>query len=70
MYFYRQEEPPPASLPQKLSPVNLAYLQEVSRLRNLNNYGACLSVRKKWLYELNGYEEFECFSRRSIGRRA
>lgn len=31
-------------------------------LKNPINYGGCLSVRKKWLKEINGYEQHQVFS--------
>ena len=62
MYFYRLEEPKPLVPPRKLKPIDPGYLKKVCRLTNPVNYGGCLTVRKKWLLEVNGYEQFECFA--------
>ena len=32
-------------------------LEKKCKLKNPLNYGGCLSVRKKWLLEINGYEQ-------------
>jgi cellulose synthase/poly-beta-1,6-N-acetylglucosamine synthase-like glycosyltransferase len=37
-------------------------LEQKCILINPQNYGGCLSVRKKWLMEINGYEQHEFFS--------
>lgn len=40
---------------------DLDHLRRVCRLTNLANYGSCLTVRKKWLDTINGYEQHETF---------
>jgi glycosyltransferase involved in cell wall biosynthesis len=62
MYFFRPEEPEPDILPSRLSPIDMESLQKASILRNPSNYGGCLTVRKKWLMRVNGYEQFPCFA--------
>ena len=37
-------------------------LEDKCILKNPRNYGGCLSVRKKWLIEINGYEQHRFFS--------
>ena len=37
-------------------------LEKKCILKNPKNYGGCLSVRKKWLMEINGYEQHLFFS--------
>ena len=36
-------------------------LEKDFQLNNPVNYGGCLTIRKKWLLELNGYEQHESF---------
>jgi hypothetical protein len=57
MYFYRYNEFEKDHLPE----VNIEHLQKVCVLTNPSNYGGCLSVRKKWLLEINGYEQHPTF---------
>lgn len=47
---------------QALKSYELEYLRSVCRFVNLNNYGACLTVRKKWLLKINGYEQDPLFA--------
>lgn len=37
-------------------------LKAKCKLKNPENYGGCLSVRKKWLMKINGYEQHEIMS--------
>ena len=57
MYFFRKEEPESSHT----SDVSLDRLREVCRFSNPSNYGGCLSVRKSWLLEINGYEQHPVF---------
>ncbi|MCK4373745.1 MAG: glycosyltransferase family 2 protein, partial [Candidatus Brocadiae bacterium] len=53
LYFYRMDEPETAWP----VPRSIEELKKVGRIRFAENYGGCLAVRKKWLEEINGYEE-------------
>lgn len=57
MYLFRYNEP------EKLSGQGsgLEHLRKVSLLTNPYNYGGCLTIRKKWLVAINGYEEHQVF---------
>ena len=57
MYIFRSDEP------KRESPLCLSYdhLRDSCVLHNTNNYGGCLTVRKKWLIKINGYEQHEVF---------
>jgi hypothetical protein len=57
MYLFRYEEPEGAHQAQ----VTLEYLRQVGYLRSPSNFGACLTVRKKWLFKINGYEQHPVF---------
>jgi len=57
MYFYRYNEFEKDHLPE----VNIEHLRKKCILTNPSNYGGCLSVRKKWLVEINGYEQHPIF---------
>ena len=46
----------------ELKSVEWAELEDKCILKNPINYGGCLSVRKKWLIEINGYEQHRFFS--------
>ena len=54
MYMKRLDEPKESHDPKKS--YNLAYLEKSCLFTNPVNYGGCLSVRKKWLLKINGYE--------------
>lgn len=58
LYCYRYEEPREAYQ----ATANLEHLRNVCQLHYPSNYGACLTVRKKWLVEINGYEQHPVFS--------
>ena len=53
LYFYRVDEP------QAERPVErtIEAIRAVGSIQFAENYGGCMSVRKKWLEAVNGYEE-------------
>lgn len=55
MYVFRMDEPKRTS---SLC-LDFDYLKKVCMLTNPENYGGCLTVRKKWLLKINGYEQHE-----------
>jgi len=57
MYVFRYDEP------LRKQPANLSWkeLETVCALTNPANYGGCLTVRKKWMLAVNGYEQHEIF---------
>lgn len=57
-YAYRYDEPNKGALNDH----TIEHLDKVCIYKNLLNYGACMSVRKRWLEEINGYEEHEIFA--------
>jgi hypothetical protein len=57
LYFYRKEE----DEEDHRKGITLDYQKKVCRFKNPSNYGGCLSVRKKWLLEINGYEQHPVF---------
>jgi GT2 family glycosyltransferase len=58
IYLYRYNEPKD----QHIEPVTLDHLKSVCKLTNPTNFGGCLTVRKKWLLHINGYEQHSIFS--------
>ncbi len=58
MYFLRLDQPEE----KRTDNVSLSYLQNTCIIRVATNYGACLTVRKKWLLEINGYEQHRAFA--------
>ncbi len=60
MYFRRWDES--REIHDKKASYKLQYLRKNCRHTNPGNYGGCLTVRKKWLLEINGYEEDHAFS--------
>lgn len=58
LYSYRYNEPEPDAL----QGFEIEELEKKCICSNPRNYGGCLSVRKKWLEEVNGYEMHEVFS--------
>ena len=58
MYLQRWDEPQS----KHTGEVTIKHLKQVCCLRNPTNYGGCLTVRKKWLMEVNGYEEDPIFN--------
>ncbi len=57
MYVHRRNEP----REQHVAEVTLEHLGPVARVTNPENYGGCLTVRKKWLLAINGYEQHWVF---------
>jgi hypothetical protein len=53
VYPYRYDEVKKG----ELKSVDFDELEKKCLLKNPMNYGGCLSVRKKWLLEINGYEQ-------------
>lgn len=45
----------------RLSNLDFKQLKEKCVITNPINYGGCLTVRKKWLIEINGYDHHEIF---------
>lgn len=59
MYIFRLDEP---AKPENSSfNLDLNNLKMNCELTNPSNYGGCLTVRKKWLLEINGYELDDVF---------
>lgn len=58
IYAYRYDERKEGELESH----DIEVLREKCKLKNPINYGGCLSVRKKWLEAINGYEQHEIFS--------
>ena len=57
VYPYRYDEVKQGDLKS----LDIAELKQKCKLKNSLNYGGCLSVRKKWLLEINGYENHKIF---------
>lgn len=57
VYGYRWDEQQSGDLRS----FDLEELARVCVLRNPTNYGGCLTVRRKWLEEINGYEQHPVF---------
>lgn len=55
MYFHRLNEP--EEFHDKGKSYNIEHIRKVGQLTNPSNYGGCLTVRKKWLNEINGYDQ-------------
>ena len=58
MYIQRWDEPKE----KHTRVISLVHLEKVCILRTPINYGGCLTVRKKWLLEINGYEQHPAFA--------
>jgi hypothetical protein len=58
MYIYRYDEPEMLHQPSW----TLDDLKRNCVPKNPNNYGGCLTVRKKWLMAVNGYEQQPVFA--------
>lgn len=58
MYAHRYDEPEREHLPE----VQIDHLRKVCVLTNPANYGGCLTVRKHWLLQINGYEQHPIFA--------
>jgi hypothetical protein len=61
MYFRRYDQSEEDS-----GPVTLDYLQRTCRLKIPANYGGCVTVRKKWMLAVNGYEQHPIFQARNF----
>ena len=61
MYFYRLCQEKKSFNKDNFS---FDYIRETSELlvSNIDNYGGCLTVRKKWLLETGGYEQHRAFA--------
>lgn len=57
MYLLRYEEPQD----RHETEIGLPHLREVCAMTSHSNFGACLTVRKKWLLDINGYEQHPVF---------
>ncbi len=57
-YYHRHNEPKD----QHVDEFSLEHLRAVCELTNPSNHGACLSVRRHWLDEINGYEQSPIFA--------
>jgi len=53
LYFYRIDEPGSERPVER----TIEAIRAVGSIRSADNYGGCLTVRKKWLEAINGYEE-------------
>jgi GT2 family glycosyltransferase len=58
MYLYRYCEPKE----EHNKSITVAHMKKVGQMTNASNFGSCLSVRKKWLIQANGYEQHPIFS--------
>jgi len=56
MYVRRYDQPEEGQ-----GPVELDHLERTCRLQNPTNYGGCLTVRKKGMLAVNGYEQHPIF---------
>jgi glycosyl transferase family 2 len=57
-YYHRYNEPED----RRADGVDLEHLRGVCELTNPSNHGACVAVRRKWLIEINGYEQSPIFA--------
>ncbi|GAB4190672.1 MAG: hypothetical protein Kow00105_04940 [Phycisphaeraceae bacterium] len=57
-YYHRYNEPEHC----RKTELDLDHLRRVCELTNPSNHGACLSVRRSWLIEINGYEQSPIFA--------
>jgi glycosyltransferase involved in cell wall biosynthesis len=58
IFLYRRDEPRAAHR----ADWDLAHLQAAGRIQHTQNYGACFSVRRQWLVEINGWEQHVVFA--------
>ena len=58
VYGYRYDEPEAGAL----RTLTFEDLQRTCVMKMPTNFGACLTVRRRWLLEINGYEQHEIFS--------
>ena len=57
LYFHRKEEPEK----YHKADIDLNHLKKVCVLSNADNFGGCLSIKKKWLIDINGYDQHPVF---------
>ena len=57
VFLYRHDEPQAVHRDDW----DLAHLQTHGKIGNTTNYGACMSVRKKWIVAINGWEQHPAF---------
>ena len=57
MFLYRHDEPRSVHRDDW----DLAHLRTHSKIGNTTNYGACMSVRKRWIIAINGWEQHPAF---------
>jgi len=57
IYGYRYDEPEQGCLSEH----SIKECKEKCVLKNPNNFGGCLTVRRKWLLAINGYEQHPIF---------
>lgn len=57
VFLYRHDEPQSVHRDDW----DLAHLRTHSKVGNTTNYGACMSVRKKWIIAINGWEQHPAF---------
>jgi hypothetical protein len=58
VYGYRYDEPEEGALRS----LTFEDLERTCIMKNSTNFGACLTVRRQWLLEINGYEQHKIFS--------
>lgn len=57
-YYHRYNEPEE----KRSAEVDIEHLRKVCELTNPANHGACIAIRRKWLIEINGYEQSPIFA--------
>jgi hypothetical protein len=57
-YYHRYNEPQD----KHEETISLEHLRSTCELTNPSNHGACLSLRRKWLTRINGYEQSPIFA--------
>jgi glycosyltransferase involved in cell wall biosynthesis len=57
VFLYRHDEPQSVHRDDW----DLAHLQAHAKIGNTTNYGACMSLRKKWIVAINGWEQHPAF---------
>lgn len=58
VYYHRYNEPKD----EHAETIRLEHLRKACELTNPANHGACLSVRREWLTQINGYEQSPIFA--------
>jgi len=46
---------------EDVGPMTVDYLERTCHLKRATNYGGCVTVRKKWMLKVNGYEQHPIF---------